>query len=158
MVQWTLPAVICPEAPPRAPKCTAGPPGTCLNLHLDGLCGAMVSTDAHATHLLHCWCASEQQVSGLPTPPQPQRLGGWPLAAGNQPSTTRVDDSKRPREDPARRREQVRPDRWFTAKMHAHEEPLFREPVSVPMVLRNAADLTEAPPGRMDAEKGKQRA
>ena len=42
---------------------------------------------------------------------KPRRLDGWPPAAGNQPSTTRVDDSKRPREDPARRGEQVRPGR-----------------------------------------------
>jgi len=52
----------------------------------------------------------------LSTPPQPQRLDGWPLAAGNQPVMTRVDDSKRPREDPARRGEQGRSGRWFTAK------------------------------------------
>ena len=41
---------------------------------------------------------------------------------------------------------------------HAHEQPLFREPVNGPMVLRNRPGLTEAPPGRMDAGKGKQRA
>ena len=39
-------------------------------------------------------------------------------------------------------------------KMHAHKQPLFHEPVRVPMVLRDVAGLTEAPPGRMDAGKG----
>ena len=39
-------------------------------------------------------------------------------------------------------------------KMHTHEQPLFREPVGVPVVLRVAASLTEAPPGRIDAGKG----
>ena len=43
------------------------------------------------------------------------------------------------------------------SKMHAHEEPLFREPVSVPMVLRNRPGLTEAPPG-VDVGKREQRA
>ena len=40
------------------------PRGTYLNLLLDGLCDTLVSTDANATHLLRCLCASEQKVSG----------------------------------------------------------------------------------------------
>ena len=51
--------------PGRSQGRQSTPPGTtCLDLHLDGLCGAVVSTDAHATHLLYCLCASEQRVSG----------------------------------------------------------------------------------------------
>ena len=38
--------------------------------------------------------------------------------------------------------------------VHAHQHPVFREPVSVPMVLQMAPDAAEAPPGRVDAGKG----
>ena len=40
--------------------------------------------------------------------------------------------------------------------LHARQHLLFREPVSVPMVLRDASGLTEATLGRVDAGKGKQ--
>ena len=136
------------------------PPGTCLNLLLDGLCGTAVSTDAHATPLLRCFVHPNHRFPDhiLPTPPQPQRLDGWPPAAGNQPSMSRVDDSKRPREDPARRGEQVPNDLPSAVNNYGPGTPLIRVPASVPMVLRDVLGLIEAPPGRMDAWKGKQRA
>jgi len=56
----------CPRsfARKKHPGRQSTPPGTCLNLHLDGLCCTAGSTDAHATPLLHCLCSSKPQVPG----------------------------------------------------------------------------------------------
>ena len=105
-------------------QCT--PPGTCFNLHLDGIWATVVSTDAAL--LLQCSCAPK--TTGFWTNFFPPRhcssaeLDGWPPAAGNQPSIPRVNDSKRRREGPARRGGQVRPGRGCTANILGPWHPL----------------------------------
>ena len=114
--QWTLPAVICPEEAPRAPKYTAGhlpqPPSRWP------LKVKTVSTDAHAAPLLHCSWVRTLDVSGL-TSVHPSRAqeAGWVTSGGRGPA----------QHDPRGRLEaapqgfsaagqQLRPGRWFTAK------------------------------------------
>ena len=71
--------------------------------------------------------------------------GGWEPAKDDPRGRL-----KAARKDPARRGEQVPSGRRSPVKKYLKGPgtPLFRVPVDVPMVLRNAPGLTEAPPGR----------
>ena len=117
------------------------PPGTCLSLHLDGLCYAVVSTDAHAAPvlhcLLHCLCSSKPQVPGETSAhPATAPEAGLVASSGREPAKhgPRGRLKAAPRGSSAAGREGTARSVVHCKKMHAHEQPLFREPVSVPMV------------------------
>jgi len=113
----------------------------CLNPHLDGLCYAVVSTDAHAAPvlhcLLHCLCSSKPQVPGETSAhPATAPEAGLVASSGREPAKhgPRGRLKAAPRGSSAAGREGTARSVVHCKKMHAHEQPLFREPVSVPMV------------------------